>query len=128
MANKSKTKHLPEKLKLPHVRDAGFRTIWADSTVNAVHPNYIVITFSIDDTIIRAENMSKISTTPPGSAGAYKSDDVEQDGRRLDMVAVRLSLDQFKALVEAAMPKVQAILDASVPADEKPIAKNSGAD
>lgn len=95
---KAAEKRLAPVLKLPHVRASDYREHRADGSMSRIEGNDAVLTFFMNDVLIKSETMELVEVLE--GSGAYKSKSLAEDRIRTDLVAVRMPIQEVLAAAE----------------------------
>lgn len=101
----SKKSERPEQVTIPHEREPGFRSIFADGTMVRTSGGTVVLTFFEDELVVRSQSGRRIDLE--GGAWTYEFSKIEEEPVRKQMMAVRLRPQDAAALAALLVDRLQ---------------------
>jgi hypothetical protein len=99
----------PEKeLLLPHVRASNFKQLVADGYLVRVEGSNVIITFYINDSVVTGERMQLAAQTQ--DAVTYRGAGIEERNQRVQVVAVRMPINEFLGGADVLKRKVDELM------------------
>jgi hypothetical protein len=97
-----------KELLLPHKRASNFSYVVADGYMVRVEGANVVLTFYVNDTLVTGERLELAVETP--GAATYRSASVEEANQRLQIIAVRMPINDFLAGTDVLRQKVEELM------------------